>query len=309
MSPFEMIIQQSINGIMLGMMYALVAVGFTLYFGVLDLINFSHGDFFMLGGFMALVMYLLGEALGFAENAPVLLVMMFIGSMILTAVIAIVTARLAVKPVMRAPMIISLLVTLGLGIAVREAVRLLYPLGANPQFFPSLLPQGDFTIGNVVIRYENLIILTIGITTILIVYLIINKTKMGSAIRAVAQDHEAAMMMGVNFNRTIDMTFFIGAAVAAIAGILYGLYYGRIQFNMGAIMGVIGFSASVIGGLGSVFGAIVGGILFGLMETLAAAALPMIGSENKRVFAFMVVILFLIFRPNGILGEKTSERV
>jgi branched-chain amino acid transport system permease protein len=308
MSGFEMIIQQSINGLMLGMMYALVAVGFTLYFGVLDLINFSHGDFFMLGGFMALVMYSLGEVLGLAENAPVLLLLMVLGSMILTAVIAIVTARLAVKPVMKAPMIISLLVTLGLGIAVREAVRLLYPLGANPQFFPSLLPQGDFTIGNVFIRYENLIIMAIGILTIVAVYLIINRTKMGSAIRAVAQDDEAAKMMGVNFNRTIDLTFLIGAAVAAIAGILFGLYYGRIQFNMGAIMGVIGFSASVIGGLGNIFGAIVGGILFGLMETLAAAALP-IGSENKRVFAFFVVILFLIFRPNGILGEKTSERV
>ncbi len=308
MSGFEMIIQQSINGLMLGMMYALVAVGFTLYFGVLNLINFSHGDFFMLGSFMALIMYSLGEALGLAENAPVLLVLMFVGSMALTAIVAIITARLSVRPVMHAPMIISLLVTLGLGIAVREAVRLLYPLGANPQFFPALLPQGDFTIGHVFIRYENLIILAIGILTILLVYLIINKTKMGSAIRAVAQDGEAAKMMGVNFNRTIDMTFLIGAAVAAIAGILYGLYYGRIQFNMGAIMGVIGFSASVIGGLGNIFGAIVGGILFGLMETLAAAALP-IGSENKRVFAFLVVILFLIFRPNGILGEKTSERV
>lgn len=307
MSGFEMIIQQSINGLMLGMMYALVAVGFTLYFGVLDLINFGHGDFFMLGGFMALVMYMLGEVLGLGDNI-FMLILMFVGSMALTAIIAIVTARLSVRPVMHAPMIISLLVTLGLGIAVREAVRLLYPLGANPQFFPTLLPQGDFTIGNVFIRYENLIILAIGVFTILVVYFIINRTKMGSAIRAVAQDGEAAKMMGVNFNRTIDMTFLIGAAVAAIAGILFGLYYGRIQFNMGAIMGVIGFSASVIGGLGNVFGAIVGGILFGLMETLAAAALP-IGSENKRVFAFLVVILFLIFRPNGILGEKTSERV
>ncbi len=307
MSGFEMIIQQSINGLMLGMMYALVAVGFTLYFGVLDLINFGHGDFFMLGGFMALVMYMLGEVLGLGDNI-FMLILMFIGSMLLTAVVAIGTARLAIKPVMKAPMIISLLVTLGLGIAVRESVRLLFPLGANPQFFPTLLPQGNITIGNVFIRYENLIIMAIGVITIIAVYYIINRTKMGSAIRAVAQDDEAAKMMGVNFNRTIDMTFLIGAAVAAIAGILFGLYYGRIQFNMGAIMGVIGFSASVIGGLGNVFGAIVGGILFGLMETLAAAALP-IGSENKRVFAFLVVILFLIFRPNGILGEKISERV
>ena len=166
------------------------------------------------------------------------------------------------------------MVTLGLGIAVREAIRIFYPLGANPQFFPTLLPQGSFNIGNVVIRFENLIILGIGLMTIFVVYLIINRSKMGSAIRAVAQDGEAAMMMGVNFNRTIDMTFFIGAAVAAVAGILNGLYYGRVIFNMGAIMGVIGFSASVIGGLGNILGAIVGGLLFGLMETLAAAALP-----------------------------------
>ena len=308
MSSFEMLIQQSINGVMLGMMYALVAVGFTLYFGVLDLINFGHGDFFMLGGFMALIMYTVAESMGFAENALGVLLFMFIGSMFLTAIAAIVTARLAIRPVMKSPMLISLLVTLGLGIAVREAIRIFYPLGANPQFFPTLLPQGDFYIGNVFIRYENIIILGIGIAAIVIVWFIINKTKMGSAIRAVAQDGEAAMMMGVNFNRTIDLTFLIGASVAAIAGILNGLYYGRVIFNMGAIMGVIGFSAAVIGGLGNIFGAIVGGLLFGLMETLAAAALP-IGSENKRVFAFFVVILFLIFRPNGILGEKMYERV
>jgi len=250
---------------------------------------------------------MLGEVIGLGDNI-LMFILIFRGSMLLTAVVAIATARLAIRPVMHAPMIISLLVTLGLGIAVREAVRLLFPLGANPQFFPTLLPQGNITIGNVFIRYENLIIMAIGVITIIVVYYIINRTKMGSAIRAVAQDDEAAKMMGVNFNRTIDMTFLIGAAVAAIAGILFGLYYGRIQFNMGAIMGVIGFSASVIGGLGNIFGAIVGGILFGLMETLAAAALPF-GSENKRVFAFLVVILFLIFRPNGILGEKTSERV
>jgi len=308
MSAFEMLIQQSINGLMLGMMYALVAVGFTLYFGVLDLIHFGHGDYFMLGGFIALILYTVGESLGWADSVGGLLIFMFIGSMILTAIIQVATARLAIMPVRKAPMLITLLVTLGLGIAIRELVRIIYPLGANPQFFPSLLPQGDFTIGNVFIRYENLIIFGIGLITILIVYLIINRTKMGSAIRAVAQDGEAAMMMGVNFKSTIDMTFIIGAAVAAVAGILNGLYYGRVIFNMGAIMGVIGFSASVIGGLGNIFGAIVGGLLFGMMETLAAAALP-IGTQNKRVFAFFVVILFLIFRPNGILGEKMYERV
>jgi branched-chain amino acid transport system permease protein len=308
MTPFEMIIQQSINGLMLGMMYSLVAVGFTLYFGVLNVINFGHGDFFMLGGFMALIMAGLAGVFGWTENIFGMLIFIFIGSMVLTSIIGIITARLAIKPVSKAPMLISLLVTLGLGIAIREAVRVFYPRGSDPKFFPTLLPQGDFYIGNIFIRYENLIILGIGLAMFVIVYLIINKTKMGSAIRAVAQDGEAAKMMGVDLDRTIDVTFLIGSSVAAVAGILNGLYYGRVVFNMGAMAGVIGFSAAVMGGLGNVFGAIVGGILFGLLETFAAAALP-IGTENKRVFAFFIVILFLIFKPTGILGEKTHERV
>jgi branched-chain amino acid transport system permease protein len=308
MTPFEMLIQQGINGLMLGMMYSLVAIGFTLYFGVLNVINFAHGDFFMLGGFMALIMASLAESIGLSENIPALIIFIFVGSMLLTSLVGIVTARLAIKPVSKAPMLISLLVTLGLGIAIRESVRVFYPRGADPKFFPTLLPQGDFYIGNVFIRYENLIILGIGLSMFVIVYLIINKTKMGSAIRAVAQDGEAAMMMGVNLDRTIDVTFLIGASVAAVAGILNGFYYGRVVFNMGAMAGVIGFSAAVMGGLGNVFGAIVGGILFGMLETLSAAFLP-IGTENKRVFAFFIVILFLVFKPTGILGEKTYERV
>jgi branched-chain amino acid transport system permease protein len=163
-------------------------------------------------------------------------------------------------------------------------------------------------IGDVVIRYENVIIFAVGILIIILVNFLITKTKMGSAIRAVAQDGEAAQMMGVDLDRTVDITFFIGSAVAAVAGIMNGFYYGQVMFNMGAIAGVIGFSAAVIGGLGNVYGAIAGGILFGLLETFAAALLP-IGTENKRVFAFFIVILFLVFRPTGILGEKVYERV
>lgn len=308
MTPFEMLIQQSINGLMLGIMYSLVAMGFTLYFGVLNVINFAHGDFFMLGGFMALIMAALAAIFGWTENLLGMIIFIFIGAMILTSLIGIITARLAIRPVSKSPMMISLLVTLGLGIAIREAIRVFYPRGSDPKFFPTLLPQGEFYIGNIFIRYENVIIMAIGLAMFIAVYLIINKTKMGSAIRAVAQDGEAAKMMGVDLDRTIDMTFLIGSSIAAVAGILNGLYYGRVVFNMGAMAGVIGFSAAVMGGLGNVFGAAVGGILFGLLETFAAAALP-IGTENKRVFAFLVVILFLVFKPTGILGEKTHERV
>jgi branched-chain amino acid transport system permease protein len=308
MSFLEMLVQQSINGLMLGIMYSLIAVGFTLYFGVLNVINFAHGDFFMLGGFMALILFSIAESLGWVQNSIWLVTYLFIGSMILTAIVGIVTSRLAVRPVSKAPMVISLLVTLGLGIAIREAVRVLYPRGSDPKGFPTLLPQGSFNIGEVVIRYENIIIFAVGLAIIVLVNLLITKTKVGSAIRAVAQDGEAAMMMGVNLDQTIDITFLVGSAVAAVAGIMNGFYYGQVMFNMGAVAGVIGFSAAVIGGLGNVYGAVAGGILFGLLETFAAALLPG-GSENKRVFAFFIVILFLIFRPTGILGEKVYERV
>jgi branched-chain amino acid transport system permease protein len=308
MSFLEMLVQQSINGLMLGIMYSLVAVGITLYFGVLNVINFAHGDFFMLGGFMALILYSFAESIGLIQSTFASVVFLFVGSMVLTAAVGIITARLCVKPVSKAPMLISLLVTLGLGIALREAVRVLYPRGSDPKGFPGLLPQGSFSIGDVVIRYENVIIFAVGVLIIILVNFLITKTKMGSAIRAVAQDGEAAMMMGVDLDRTVDITFFIGSAVAAVAGIMNGFYYGQVMFNMGAIAGVIGFSAAVIGGLGNVYGAIVGGILFGLLETFAAALLPM-GAENKRVFAFFIVILFLVFRPTGILGEKVYERV
>lgn len=308
MTFLDVLLQQGINGLMLGIMYSLVAVGFTLYFGVLNVINFSHGDFYMLGSFMALILVSLADGMGWINNSLAYILFLFAGSMILTSIIGVLSARLAVKPVLKAPMLISLLVTLGLGIAIREAVRVLYPRGSDPKGFPALFPEGAFELGGVLIRYENIIILAVGIVTIVLVHLIINKTKIGSSIRAVAQDSEAAMMMGVNMDRTIDITFIIGSAVAAVAGILNGVYYGQVMFNMGGIAGVIGFSAAVIGGLGNIYGAIVGGLLFGLMETLSAALLP-IGTENKRVFAFLVVILFLIFKPTGILGEKTYERV
>lgn len=262
----------------------------------------------MLGSFLALVLVTIADSLGWVNNSLAYILFLFAGSMILTSIIGVLSARLAVKPVLKSPMLISLLVTLGLGIAIREAVRVLYPRGSDPKGFPALFPQESFELGGVLIRYENIIILAVGILTIVAVHLIINKTKIGSAIRAVAQDSEAAMMMGVNMDKTIDITFIIGSAVAAVAGILNGIYYGQVMFNMGGIAGVIGFSAAVIGGLGNVYGAIVGGLLFGLMETLSAALLP-IGTENKRVFAFLVVILFLIFKPTGILGEKSFERV
>lgn len=307
MPPLELLLQQAFNGLMLGMMYALIAVGFTLFFGVLDVIHFSHGDIFMLGAFAGLSVLAGLHAAGIGGGA-VALALAFLASILITGLVGVAAERVCVKPLARSSPLMTLLATLSLGLVIRESVLIFYPRGADPKRFPQLLPQGGFELGGVAVRYENLAILAIGFCAMVAVDLIINRTRMGAAIRAVAQDPEAAQMMGVNLDRTVDATFFIGSGLAAVAGILSGLYYGEVHFIMGITGGVIGFSAAAIGGLGNVYGAIVGGLLFGMLQTTSAALIPR-GSEFRDVVAFAVVMLFLIFRPSGILGEKSVERV
>ena len=307
MPPLELLFQQALNGLMLGVMYALIAVGFTLFFGVLDVIHFSHGDIYMLGAFAGLSV-LAGLAAAGAGTPAVALPVAFAASIVITGLIGVAAERVCVKPLARSSPLMTLLATLSLGLVIRESVLIFYPRGADPKPFPWLLPQGAFDVGGVVIRYDNLAILAIGLAAMVAVDRIINRTRMGAAIRAVAQDPEAAQMMGVNLDRTVDATFFLGSGLAAVAGILSGLYYSEIHFIMGVTGGVIGFSAAAIGGLGNVYGAILGGLLFGLVQTMAAALIPR-GSEFRDVVAFAVVLVFLVVRPSGILGAKSVERV
>jgi branched-chain amino acid transport system permease protein len=305
--PLELLVQQALNGVMLGVMYALIAVGFTLFFGVLDVIHFSHGDIFMLGAFAGLST-LLGLAAAGLRAPLLLLPLAFAAAILLTGLLGVLAERVCVKPLARSSPLMTLLATLSLGLVIRESVLIFYPRGADPKPFPQLLPQGGFEVGGVAVRWENLAILGIGLAAMVAVDLIITRTRMGAAIRAVAQDPEAAQMMGVDLDRTVDATFFLGSGLAAVAGILSGFYYSEIHFIMGVTGGVIGFSAAAIGGLGNVYGAIVGGLLFGVLETTAAALIPR-GSEFRDVVAFGVVMLFLVFKPSGILGEKSVERV
>ena len=307
MPPLELLLQQAWNGVMLGVMYALVAVGFTLFFGVLDVIHFSHGDIFMLGAFAGLTVLVGLKAAGL--GGPLLaLPLTFAASILVTGLVGVAAERVCVKPLARASPLMTLLATLSLGLVIRESVLIFYPRGADPKPFPQLLPQGGVELGGFVVRYENLAILGIGLAAMVAVDRIIKSTKMGAAIRAVAQDPEAAQMMGVNLDRTVDATFFLGSGLAAVAGILSGLYYSEIHFIMGVTGGVIGFSAAAIGGLGNVYGAILGGLLFGVLQTTAAALIPR-GSEFRDVVAFAVVMLFLVFKPSGLLGDKSVERV
>ncbi|CAM3745264.1 branched-chain amino acid ABC transporter permease [Polynucleobacter brandtiae] len=308
---FDILLQYLLNGLMLGVIYAIVAVGFTLYFGVLDVIKFSHGDILMVGAFAGLTAYI-----GIAETfqSPWLqLLMIVIISLSVAAFLGAVIARYLILPLQKAPPINTLLVTLMLGLALREAVRLFYPNGSNPKPFPRLLPTEGITLGDFILRADSLILLLTGIISIVAVQRLITRTKIGLAIRAVAQDSETARIMGINFQKIVLITFMLGSALAALAGVMNGLYYNEVNFGMGLLLGVIGFSAAVVGGLGNFYGAIVGGFLFAALQTIGAvllpAILPSVPSAYKDVFAFAVIIIIMGLKPTGLISEKSSERV
>ncbi|OHC81069.1 MAG: ABC transporter permease [Rhodospirillales bacterium RIFCSPLOWO2_01_FULL_65_14] len=299
--------QYVMNGLMLGMMYALVAVGFTLFFGVMDIINFAHGDVLMVGAFVALATCLGLTAAGI-ESPWVQLALATVAAVSTVAALGALIARTLVLPMKGAPPLNTLLITLMLGTALHEGVRLFYPQGANPQRFPSLLPTDAYPFGHFTLRIDSFILLTVGLAVIVGIHLLINRTKLGLAIRAVAQDEDTAKTMGINYTLIVLATFAIGSGLAAFAGILHGLYYSEINFAMGLLLGVIGFSAAIVGGLGNIYGAILGGFLFSALQTLGVLAMPF-ASAYKDVFAFAVIILIMAWRPTGLISEKISERV
>jgi branched-chain amino acid transport system permease protein len=308
---FDIFLQYLLNGLMLGVIYAIVAVGFTLYFGVLDVIKFSHGDILMVGAFAGLTAYI-GIAGTFDSPWLQLLVLVLI-SLSVAAFLGAVIARYLILPLQKAPPINTLLVTLMLGLALREAVRLFYPNGSNPKPFPRLLPTDGISLGEFTLRSDSLILLLTGIICIVAVQRLITRSKIGLAIRAVAQDSETARIMGINFRQIVLITFMLGSALAALAGVMNGLYYNEVNFSMGLLLGVIGFSAAVVGGLGNFYGAIVGGFLFAALQTIGAVLLPAIfpdvPSAYKDVFAFTVIIIIMGLKPTGLISEKSSERV
>jgi branched-chain amino acid transport system permease protein len=304
--------QYAMNTLMLGVIYAMVAVGFTLFFGVLDVIQFSHGDVLMLGGFSALATSIGAGAIGITHPAAQL-ALMLLSAVAVTAATGAFVARFLVLPLKSAPPINTLLVTLMFGLALREAVRLFYPNGSNPKPFPRVLPDGEWQLGVLTLRIDSLLLLAAGLGTIVGVHLMITRSRLGLAIRAVAQDSETARVMGIDFQRVVLLTFGIGSALAAMAGVMNGLYYNEVNFGIGLLLGVIGFSAAILGGLGNFLGAILGGFLFALLQTFGAVALPLIApsipSAYKDVFAFAMVILLMAWKPTGLIAERSSDRV
>lgn len=302
-----LVINQVITGLMLGIMYALIASGFSLLFGVLNVVQFAHADVCFLGAFVSMaVMTFLSKI----EFFPTWLVIFFtiIFAVIITGIIGTIIEKICVKPFRKSPGLIILLSTVAVGFIIREGIKIFYPSGASPKFFPLGFPQWAFSMGGVTIRFSNIMIIIIAGIIYFLLSLFINKTKIGLQIRATSQNVEAAQVLGIDLDKIFMITFFLASTIGAVAGILNGMYYNIVKFDMGLMGGIIGFSAAVMGGLGNIYGAIIGGIILGMVESFTMAFVPG-GSPYKEIFAFIVVILFLLFKPSGILGKKVIEKV
>lgn len=301
--------QLFISALLVSSLYTLVAVGFTMYVGVINLANFSHGDTCVMGTFLLMPIFLFATKLGWlSPGAGQLIPVIIIIVLLLTGLWGAVIYKILVKPLLVAPRLILLLASVAAGQVIREAIRVIYPNGSNPQVFPRLLPTGVLEIAGLRLGYDSLTIIILTGICIISLNFIIKRTKMGLAMRAVSQNADVSQMMGIDIEKTIITVFIVGSALAGLAGILNGTFYGITKFNLGSNLGIKGFSAAVIGGLGDFQGAIVGGLLLGFIEVFASAYIPN-GSQYQDVFSFLAVIAFLIFRPSGILGEKIYEKV
>jgi len=293
------IIQQLINGLSLGAIYALIALGYTMVYGVLRFINFAHADVFMLGAFLGYYAAPLVPAQTVWGGLAVLA-----AAMIGCALVGILIERLAYRPLRGAPTLNVLITAIGVSLLLEYSGQVFF--GATPRTFPELFPAQRFALGSLVISSNQ--VLVIGVTLALVAALqwIIHRTRIGTAMRAVAQNPRAAMLMGINTNRVIAFTFGLGSALAGAGGILYALNYPSIDPLMGVAPGLKAFTAAILGGIGNIPGAALGGLLLGLVETLVAGSAL---STYKDAIAFIILLTILFFRPAGLLGKRTAEKV
>ncbi len=301
----EQVAQQLINWLALGSIYALLAVGFSLLFGVLNVIQFSHGDVALTAPFIA--MAVLTTALGvMAPGAALVMGALF--SILAVGVFGVALERVLIRRFRTAPPMMALVATVALGIVLRELIRLIYPQGSNPHAFPPLFPGSAGSIAGATVPWLVIAMLAATVLLVAALTLFLSKTNTGVRIRAVSQDLEMARLLGINPNRIFQITFFIASATGAVAGLFFAAYVGLIRFDFGIIAGLLGFSAAVIGGLGNMTGAIVGSLLLAALDTLVQAAVPD-GAAYRLVVAFVLVILVLVFRPAGLFGRAVAEKV
>ena len=308
----ELLPQQLINGLTIGSVYALIALGYTMVYGVLQLINFAHGDLFMLGAMVA-VFVLAGMAVTAALPLIVaipLLIGVFIVSMTLIAGMGVAIERIAYRPLRHAGRLSPLISALGVSVFLENAT--MNVIGPGPRFFPEVLPATEVHFLGVAVQDKQILILVVATALMVWLHYLVNHTTFGLAVRATAEDKDAASLMGIEIDRVIAMVFVLGPALGAAGGVLFAMQYGVVLWNAGFLAGIKAFTAAVLGGIGNIPGAMLGGLLLGLIETFGAGYLPIlthdvIGPEYKDIFAFVILILVLIFRPMGILGERVAR--
>jgi branched-chain amino acid transport system permease protein len=307
----DIFFQQIINGLVLGSIYALVALGYTMVYGILSLINFAHGDVLMVGALTAYATVIGLQAVAPGIPGPLLL---FIGILVAIPVCVIVNVlieRLAYRPLRNAPRLAPLITAIGVSLLLQTGAMIIF--GRNYKVFPSLMPSAPVAIGGASITPTQILILVLAAAMMVGLVLLVERTKLGRAMRATAENPRIASLMGVDANSVIVATFAIGAALAAVAGVLVAANYSIAHFYMGFIPGLKAFTAAVLGGIGNLYGAMVGGLLLGIIESLGAGYIGQLtggffGSNYQDIFAFVVLIVVLTLRPSGIMGERVADR-
>jgi branched-chain amino acid transport system permease protein len=305
----DIFLQQIINGLVLGSIYALVALGYTMVYGILGLINFAHGDLVMVGALVALTV--IQALFGSVVPAPLIIVCATLAAVLICMVLGVTIERVAYRPLRRAPRLAPLITAIGVSILLQYTAALVW----SKQYIslPEILKPAQFTVAGATFTDLQLFILVLACSLMAALLWFIKNTRLGKAMRATEQNPDVAGLMGVDINRIVAFTFLLGSALGAIAGVMVVLYYGLGHYYMGFILGLKAFTAAVLGGIGKVHGAMLGGLVLGLIESLASGYIGdltggVFGSNYRDVFAFLVLVLVLVFRPSGLIGETSGER-
>jgi branched-chain amino acid transport system permease protein len=310
-----LLLQELVVGITTGAIYALIALGYTMVYGIIELINFAHGDIFMIGTLISITIFGL---LGITNNSQptgltlaAVLIITCLGAMLVCALLGVAIERIAYRPLRNAPRLAPLISAIGVSLILEDIGKLWK--GVNFVSFPQIFPQINYSLGGVSISSVNILVIVVSLVLMVGLQWMVTSTRIGRAMRAVAQDREAAALMGVNVDRIIAITFFIGAGLAGAAGFIYGLQYGSTIFIIGFQLGLIAFTAAVLGGIGNLVGAMLGGVLIGIIEAMASlipdTVLPHGGAAWHQAIIFAILILILVFRPSGLLGQRAPEKV